>query len=59
MHRISKLNIQCDPVNCKDPPNYIEFLKEKSLRKRANNGTIMLDSDSSNDDTLSSSKRVR
>ena len=59
MDRISKLNNQCDPVNYEDPPNVSEFLKEKSPLKRANDGAIMLISDTSDDDTVNSSKKSK
>ena len=64
MDRISKLNSQCDPVSYEDSPNVSGFLNEKSPRKRDNakcnnDGLIMLDSDTSDDYTASSPKRVK
>ena len=57
--KTSKLNSQNDPVNYEDPSNVSEFLQEKSPLKRDNDGAIMLDTGASDDDTVSSSKRVR
>ena len=59
MDRISKLNSQCNPANCEEPPNVSEFLNEKSPLKRANNSAIMLDSDACDDDTVRSSKKSK
>ena len=57
--RIRKLNSQCDPVNCEDPLKDSQFLKEKSLRKRDNDAAIMLDSDTSDDDTVNPHKNSK
>ena len=59
MDKVSKLNDQCDPFNYEDPQNVSEFLQEKSPLKRSYDSKMMLDANSSDDDTVSSSKRVR
>ena len=58
MDRISTLNSQCDPVSYKIKPKVSEFLNENSHRKRDNekcnnDGPIILDSDTRDEDTAS------
>merc|ERR1740124_45293 len=64
MDRISNLNSKCDPVSYESSPKVGEFLNENSPRKRDkakrnNDGLIMLDSDTSDDDTASVHKKSK
>eukprot|EP00548_Thalassiothrix_antarctica_P015743 CAMPEP_0194166986 /NCGR_PEP_ID=MMETSP0154-20130528/2433_1 /TAXON_ID=1049557 /ORGANISM="Thalassiothrix antarctica, Strain L6-D1" /LENGTH=427 /DNA_ID=CAMNT_0038877803 /DNA_START=367 /DNA_END=1647 /DNA_ORIENTATION=- len=64
MDRISNLNSQCDPVSYESSPKVSEFLNGNSPRKRDNakrnnDGLIMLDSDTSDDDTASIHKKSK
>lgn len=64
MDRISNLNSQCDPVSYESSPKVSEFLNENSPRKRDNakrnnDGLILLDSDTSDDDTASVHKKSK
>jgi len=64
MGRMSNLNSQCDTVSHASSPKVSEFLNEsspmkKDTKKRNNDGLIMLDSDSSGDDTTSIQKKSK
>ena len=64
MDRIINLNSQCDPVSYESSPKVSEFLNENSPKKRENakhnnDGLIMLDSDTSDDDTASVPKKSK
>ena len=64
MDRISRLNGQCDPVSYESSPKVNEFLNENSPRKRDNakrnnDGLIVLDSDTSDDERVSVPKKSK
>ena len=59
MDKTSKLNIKRDAVNYEDPPNVSEFLQEKSPLKHSYDSVIMLDANTSKNDTVSSTKKSK